>query len=497
MTSRTTPPSPAGTPFLGDLPLEELDAQGRRALEWLVGYLRTPERFPVLSPVKPGDVRDAIPASPPKDPVRLATLLDDFERVIVPGLTHWNHPGFLAYFSISASIPGIVGELLAAGLDTNGMLWKTSPAATELEERALSWLAQLLGVPTSWFGIICDTASISTFLALAAAREMRPGLDVRAKGLAGRDLPTMRVYCSEHAHSSVDKAVMALGLGHENLVKVGCDARFRMRPELLERAMADDVARGMLPIAVVATVGTTSVASVDPVREVADVASRFGAWLHVDGAYGGAAAALPERRDLFAALDLADSVVVNPHKWLFVPVDCSAFWTKRPEVLKRAFSLVPEYLVTAHGDAVTNYMDYGVQLGRRFRALKLWMVLSAFGTEGIAARVRHHCELARRFAGWVDAEPGWEVVAPVDFSLVCFRWAPADVPDERERERVNAAVMERVNAGGRAFLSHTKLDGRHVLRLAIGNIRTEERHVRAAWEELRDAAPLAAGERGA
>lgn len=481
----TTPPA---SPFLGDLPLDELDAQGRRALAWIVEYLRAPERFPVLSPVRPGDVRDAIPAAPPKDPVRLATLLDDFERVIVPGLTHWNHPGFFAYFSISASIPGIVGELLAAGLDTNGMLWKTSPAATELEERALSWLAQLLGVPTSWFGIICDTASISTFLALAAAREQRPELEVRAKGLAGRDVPTMRVYCSEHAHSSVDKGAIALGLGHENVVRIGCDARHRMRPDLLERAMREDAERGMLPIAVVATVGTTSVASVDPVAEIAEVATRFGAWLHVDGAYGGAAAALPERRELFAALDRADSVVVNPHKWLFVPVDCSAFWTKRPEVLKRAFSLVPEYLVTGHGDAVTNYMDYGVQLGRRFRALKLWMVLSAFGTDGIAARVRHHCELARRFASWVEAEPGWEVVAPVDFSLVCFRHVPAGITDEGELERVNARIMERVNAGGTAFLSHTKLDGRYVLRLAIGNIRTEERHVREAWTALRGAA---------
>ena len=475
-------------PALGDLPTAQLRAEGERLLGWIAEYLDHPERFAVVSPLAPGDVRRSLPASPPSAPESLASILTDFETKILPGVTHWNHPGFFAYFSISSSIPGILAELLIAALDVNAMLWKTSPAATELEQLTMDWLRQLLGLGDGWFGIINDTASISTMLALAAAREAKPELAIRARGMAGRpELPVLRVYCSEHAHSSVDKGALTIGLGLDNVVKIAADDRFSMRPDRLEAAIAADRASGYLPLACVATVGTTSTASIDPVPAIAGICRRERLWLHVDGSYGGVAAVSPRFRHVLAGTELADSLVVNPHKWLFTPIDCSALYTRRPEVLRRAFALVPEYLVTQPAGEVVNYMDYGVQLGRRFRALKLWMVIRAFGVDGIVERLRHHLALAREFAGWVAAEPGWELMAPVPFSLVCFRYAPAG-GTEAEREAANARILAAVNASGRVYLSHTKLGGAYTLRLAVGNLRTERRHVAEAWALLREAA---------
>jgi aromatic-L-amino-acid decarboxylase len=473
---------------LGDLPTSDLRAEGQRLLGWIAEYLEHPERYPVVSSAKPGDVRRSLPASPPQGGESLERILADFESRILPGITHWNHPGFFAYFSISSSIPGILAELLIAALDVNAMLWKTSPAATELEQLTMDWLRQLLGLGDGWFGLINDTASISTMLALAAAREAKPELAIRARGMAGRsDLPVLRVYCSEHAHSSVDKAALTLGFGLDNVVKIPCDPEFRMRPDALGDAIAADRAAGHLPLACVATVGTTSTSSIDPVPAMVAICLREELWLHVDGSYGGVAAVSPRYRHVLAGVEGADSLVVNPHKWLFTPIDCSAFYTRHPDVLKRAFTLVPEFLVTREQDVVVNLMDYGVQLGRRFRALKLWMVIRAFGADGLAARLDHHCQLARTFAGWIDAEADWETSAPVPLSLVCFRYAPSGTSEEG-LERANAEIMHRVNASGEVYLSHTKLNGRYVLRLAIGNIRTEERHVARAWELLREAA---------
>ena len=472
----------------GDLGVDLFRRHAAELVDWIARYLAEPERFPVVSRVQPGDIARALPSAPPRTAEPLADILADVERVIVPGLTHWNHPGFFAYFANSASVPGILGELLTTALNQNAMLWKTSPAATELEQVAMDWLRQLLGLGRGWFGMITDTASISTFLAIAAAREAKPGLDVRGKGLAGRaDLPVMRVYCSSHAHTSVDKAVMALGLGHENCVHIPVDEQFRMRPDALAAAIRDDVARGRLPICVVATIGTTSVAAIDPVPEIAEIARAAGAWLHVDAAYGGAAAVVPELAGILDGVDEADSVVMNPHKWLFVPMDCSALWVRHPEVLKRAFSLVPEYLVTREQDNVVNYMDYGIQLGRRFRALKLWMVMRAYGADGLAARVRQQIALARAFADWVRAEPHWQVIAPVHLSLACIRHAPPGL-DAAATDAHNERIMHAVNAGGEAFLSHNRTNDQLVLRFAIGNIRTDERHVRRAWDLLRAAA---------
>ncbi|HEY7232723.1 MAG TPA: pyridoxal-dependent decarboxylase [Gemmatimonadaceae bacterium] len=484
----TASSAPGSTSEHGDLPTAELLAHGQTALEWIARYLDHPERVSVLSRVVPGEIREMLPTSPPEQGEPLGEILRDFERQIVPGITHWNHPGFFGYFATSSSVPGILAEMLVATLDVKAMLWRTSPAATELEQVTTDWLRQMLGLPGGWFGFLNDTASISSMLALAAAREAKPELDIRARGMAGRsDLPRLRVYTSSHAHSSIDKAALALGFGLDNVVHIDVDREFRMRPDALTAAIAEDNAQGFLPLACVATVGTTSTTSIDPVPAIAAICRRESIWLHVDGAYGGVAAVVPEMRNVLDGVERADSLVVNPHKWLFTPFDCSAFFTTKPEVLERAFSLVHEYLVTPERESVIDFMNYGVQLGRRFRALKLWMVIRGFGTAGLAARIRQHCVLAQGFADGVRAESAWEVVAPVPFSLVCFRYAPSGVHEEVLNE-MNAQILARVNASGEVFLSHTKLDGRYVLRLAVGNIRTEERHVRRAWELLQDAA---------
>ena len=471
----------------GDLPPEAFRTAAHAAVDWIAEYLEQSAHYPVRSRVQPGDIRAMLPAHPPAHGEPLDAMLQDFHATILPGITHWNHPAFFAYFANSASYPGILGELLTAGLNANGMLWITSPAVTELEQVTLDWLRQLMGLGDGWFGQITDTASVSTFYALAAARE-RAGYDVRTKGMTARpELPRLRVYCSEHAHSSIDKAVIALGIGHENLVKIPADDQFRMRADALAAAIADDVAAGFKPIAVVPCVGTTSTTSVDPVVEAVHIAREYGCWVHVDAAYGGVAAIVPELRYLLDGVDGADSLVVNPHKWLFTPMDCSVFYTRDPHTVKQAFALLPEYLVTSTPDETVNLMDYGIQLGRRFRALKLWMVLRAFGREGLAERIRQHCELAREFAGMVHFEGGWELTAPVTLSLVCFRLVPPGAGEDTIA-RVNAAIMERVNARGHAYLSHTRVAGRYTLRLAIGNIRTDRSHVDVAWRELREAA---------
>ena len=461
-----------------------------RVTAWIERYLADVEQYPVLARVAPGEIAAKLPLAPPPDAEPMDRILDDFETILIPGITHWNHPGFFAYFAITGSAPGIVAEMLAAALNVNAMLWRTSPAATELEQRALDWLRQMLGLGEGWMGVINDTASISTLYALAAAREAKPELDIHRRGMAGRaDIPALRVYASEHAHSAADKAVITLGIGLENLVRIASDEQFRLRPDALDHAIAADRRAGFLPLAVVATVGTTSTGSIDPVPAIAGICRREQMWLHVDASYAGIGAIVPECRDALEGVDEADSMVVNPHKWLFTPVDISAMYTRRPATFRRAFSLVPDFLYTAEQDTVLNLMDYGNQLGRRFRALKLWMVIRAFGVSGIVDRLRAHMAFARAFAGWVEKEDGWVLAAPVKFSLVCFRYAPAGMSDG-DCDRLNQRILDRVNASGRAYLSHTKLNGRIVLRLAIGNLRTEERHVAEAWRLLREAADI-------
>ncbi len=457
-----------------------------RAADMVADYLETVGERPVLPRVSPGEVGAALPVSPPEAPEPMDLLLDDYQRLIEPNVTHWNHPGFLAYFAISGSGPGIVGETLAAGLNVNAMLWRTSPAAVELEERVCDWLRQMMDLPADFRGHINDTASSSSLVALAAARHRLPGLDVRVHGLAGRpDLPALTVYASDQAHSSIDKACIVLGVGQENVRRVASDAEFRMSVPALEEAIARDRAAGKLPMAVVATLGTTSTTSIDPIDAIADVCAREGIWLHADTAYAGAAAICPEHRALMAGLERADSIVVNPHKWLFTPVDCSVLYVRDPALLRDAFSLIPEYLRTDE-PGVTNLMDYGFQLGRRFRSLKLWMVIRAFGVEGLRERIREHCALAADLAARIEAHPGFELAAPVPFSAVCFR-ALVDGPAE-EQDRFNERLLARVNAAGPFFLSPTVLHGRYTPRVAIGNVRITREHVDALWRLLVESA---------
>ena len=495
---------------LGDMDAETFRRHGHALVDWIAGYLNHAERYPVLSRNAPGAVRGALPASAPEKGVPFDEIFRDFERLILPGVTHWNHPGFFGYFAISGAAAGVLAEFLSAALNVQAMLWRTSPAATELEEVALGWLRQLLGLPDAFEGVIYDTASIASLHALAAARH-HAAPDVRTRGLAGRpDVGPLRVYASEQAHSSMDKAVMTLGLGHEALARIPVDAEFRMRPEALRRAVAADRARGVTPLAVVATVGTTSTTSVDPVPAAARVCEDEGLWLHVDAAYAGAAALVPETRDALAGCERADSFVVNPHKWLFTPFDLSAFYCRRMDALRAAFALTPDYLQTPEAGRVRNLMDTGVQLGRRFRSLKLWAVLRHFGSEGMRERLAEHMRLARAFAGWVDESPHFERLAPVPFSVVCFRAIPGEVGTNgvrtsheafdagasaeaakaggaapaAETDALNERLLDAVNATGEVFLSHTRLHGRFALRLAVGHVRTEERHVRRAWDLL-------------
>jgi len=476
----------------------EFRRHGHALVEWIADYLAGSERYPVLSRVAPGDVRRALPAAAPERGEPFDAIFADFERVIVPALTHWNHPGFFGYFAITASEPGVLAEFLAAALNQQAMLWRTSPAATELEEVALGWLRRLMGLPEAFEGVIYDTASIASLHALAAARQA--GVPrVREDGLAGRaDVGAVRVYCSEHAHSSIDKAVILLGLGHQALRRIPADEEFRMRADALRDALAEDRASGIAPLAVVATLGTTSTTSVDPIDVIADICRREGVWLHVDAAYAGVTAMLPEYRPRFAGWEQADSVVVNPHKWLFTPFDLSAFYCRRMDVVRQAFSLVPDYLQTVEGSrGVRNLMDTGIQLGRRFRSLKLWMVLRHFGAEGIRAALAEHIRLAQLFGAWVDADPDFERLAPVPFSVVCFRARPRDfagTPDELDA--FNARLLDGVNATGDVFLSHTRLNQRFTLRLAVGHLRTTEAHVARAWQLLKThTAQLAAATR--
>jgi aromatic-L-amino-acid/L-tryptophan decarboxylase len=430
--------------------VSDFRTDGAAALEWAAQYLGRVGEFPVLAQVEPGDIRAQLPKTAPDEPEPFANLLRDLDEIILPGVTHWQHPRFFAYFATSASEPAILAELLAATLNSVGFLWRTAPAATELEGVVLDWVADLLGLPTGWHGHIEDTASTSTFAACIAARQA-----------TGRDL----IVCSEQAHSAADKAGRMLGMG---VRKVPVDSEFRLRPDAL-----GDLSDAAV---VVATVGTTATTSVDPIPAVADACATSGTWLHVDAAYAGAAMVCPELRWAFEGVDRADSLVVNAHKWMLTPMDCSLLWTRRPDDFRRAFSVVPEFLRTPDREDAWSLSEYGPALGRRFRALKLWAVLRCFGRSGLQAHIRSGVALAEQFERWVADEPGWEVCAPRLFSTVCFRLEGDDEP--------NRALLERVNASGEMFISQCVLNGRYVLRLAIGQMSTTEDDVRRAWEVL-------------
>jgi aromatic-L-amino-acid decarboxylase len=478
-------------PPSGDMNAEEFRRFGHELIDWIGDYFERIEDLPVLSQINPGDLKAQLPASAPLRGEPMARIIADVDGLIVPALTHWSHPSFFAYFATSTSAPGIFGELLSAAFDNKAMLWRTSPASAELEEVVLDWLRQMMGLDAGYTGIIYDTASVSSLHAIAAARE-GVELRIREEGMSGRtDLPLLRVYASEQANSSIEKGVITLGLGQRGLRKIPVDAEFRMNTQALAEAIEEDKSQGMVPFCVVATVGTTSTSSIDPVKEIIPIGEKHAMWLHVDAAYAGSAAVVPELQYILAGCERADSVAVNPHKWLFTPFDLSVLYCRHMDLLRRAFSLVPEYLRTPEQEQVRNGSDYGIQLGRRFRALKLWMIIRYFGHEGLASRIREHCRLAKMFSSWVEESPDWELTAPVPLSLVCFRACPhVDVGDEEARnerwDALNEEVMHAVNATGKAFLSHTRLNDKLTLRLAIGNIRTTEKHIRQVWELLNE-----------
>jgi len=466
-------------PESGDMPKEEFRRHGHALVDWIADYFENIEQFPVLSNNAPNDLKNALPTSAPEKGDDFDEVLKDVEKLILPAVTHWNHPNFHGLFSTSTSSVGIFGEMLSAAFDMKAMLWRTSPASTELEPVVLDWLRQMMNLSENFKGVIYDTASISTLHAIAMARE-KLNLGIRENGMSGRaDLPLLRVYCSEQTHNSIDKAVILLGLGQKSLVKIPTNNRFEMDVEKLREAIQDDKSKGHLPFCIIPTIGTTSSSSVDNVERVADICERNNLWLHVDTAYAGSAAIVPEFQHYFKGINRADSIVTNPHKWLFTPFDLSVLYVKDLDLLKQTFSLVAEYLKVS--ETVTNQMDYGIQLGRRFRSLKLWFVMRYFGQQGLIERIREHCRLARLFANWVDDSEDFEMLAPVPFALVCFRACPKNVED---LDSLNEKIMNEINASGEAYLSHTKLNGKFTLRLSVGSIRVEERHLRKVWDLL-------------
>lgn len=467
-----------------DMPIEEFRESGKNLIDWIADYIKEIEKYPPLSQVKPGEILSRIPDQPPQTGEDIEKIISSIDRILIDGITHWNHPGFMAYFNSTSSMPGILAEMLSAAFNANGMLWKTSPAFTELEKAMMNWFRQMVGLPENYWGIIYDTASTSSMHAIASAREQL-NLNIREKGMSGRtDLPKLRLYCSEQAHSSIEKGAVTLGIGLEGVRKISVNEKYEMNAEELEEAIKSDISKGIKPFCVVATVGTTSTTSIDPVRKISEVCKKYNLWLHIDAAYAGVTAIIPDMKWITDAWDEADSIVINPHKWMFTPMDLSIYFTRKPEILKRAFSLVPEYLKTQVDDEVENLMDFGIQLGRRFRSLKLWFIIRYFGVDGLAERIKHHIELAREFTNWVDEEKFFERMAPAPFSTVCFRYNPGNKSEE-ELNRLNEKLLEDINASGKIFLSHTKLNGKFTLRLTIGSIRHERRHIVEAWELIK------------
>jgi len=456
--------------------------QAHRLVDWMADYLKTVGEKPVVPDVKPGEIRARFPAEPPESAEPFEAIFDDFQKKVVPGMTHWNHPGWFAYFPANNSPPSILAEMLTATLGAQCMSWITSPAATELEEVVMEWLRFLTGLPEGFTGVIQDTASTSTFVALLTARERATGFAFNRQGASAEGADRLCVYASTEAHSSVEKGVKLAGLGLERYRLLPTDDDYALIPEALEEAVRRDLHAGLTPCAAVAVTGTTSSSALDPLRPIGEICARHKIWLHVDAAYGGTAAVLPECRHILDGVELADSFVFNPHKWMFTNFDCSAYFVRDPDVLLRTFSMNPEYLKSAHDEAVSNFRDWGIQLGRRFRALKLWFVLRALGAEGIRDRVRNHIAMARAFADRVREHPDFELLAPVPLSLVCFRARPGGAaPDDPSLDTLNEKLLARVNASGRVHLTHTKLKGRYTIRLSVGQWQTDKERVEEAF----------------
>lgn len=449
----------------------------------IADYFEQVEHYPVKSQVKPGEIYGQLPSAPPESETSMDDIMADFEKIIMPGITHWQHPNFYAFFPANSSYPSVLAEMLTAALGQQGMIWETSPAAAELEERVMEWLKELCGLPENWTGVIQDTASASTLAALLTAREKATNFRINEHGFHGND--KLRIYCSTETHSSIEKAVKVAGFGRKNLVKIPVDHNFALKPEALNAAIENDLAAGLVPVCVVATIGTTGSTAVDPIRGIGEICHKHNIWFHVDAAFAGTALVLPEMKHFAEGLELADSYVFNPHKWMFTNFDCSAYFVRDPEMLIRTFEILPEYLKTKTRGQVNDYRDWGVALGRRFRALKLWFVIRSFGAEEIRNKVRKHIDLARWVAGEIEKSADFELLAPVPFSLVCFRYKPLEIDKSDELNSINERLLQKLNASGLVYLTHTKLNGKYTLRMVIAQTNTEARHVEKAWELIR------------
>lgn len=458
---------------------EQFRQEAHKIVDWIADYYHAIEQFPVKAACKPGSVYAAIPSQAPTEPETMETIFRDFEQIILPGMTHWQSPSFFAYFPANSSFPSLLAEMLISALGAQCMKWETSPAATELEEAVMQWLKKMTGLPDHFEGVIQDTASTATLCAILSAREKATAFGINRAGFTNQ--PVMRVYCSSEAHSSVEKAVKVAGIGKENLIRIGLDSTYRMKPDLLEEAICKDIANGYQPLCTVAALGTTGSTAVDPLGPIGEICQRYKIWLHVDAAYSGSALILPEYRWMIEGIAHADSLVFNPHKWLFTNFDCSAYFVKDSETLINTFKLVPEYLKTQIPEHVNDYSNWGIQLGRRFRALKLWFVIRSFGIQGLQEKLRLHIALARELATWIDNHPDFEILAPVQFSLVCFRYHPRGVDDPEELNRLNETLLMTLNAAGRLYLSHTKLGNQYTLRMSISQTRVNRVHVEQAW----------------
>jgi len=465
---------------------ESFRQEAHRIVDWIADYYTGIEKYPVKAACKPGSIYASIPDSPPVESEKMEKIFADFERLIMPGMTHWQNPSFFAYFPANSSFPSILAEMLSSALGAQCMKWETSPAATELEESVMNWLKKMIGLPENFEGVIQDTASTATLCAVLCAREKSTNFRINNEGF-GNDT-AMRVYCSSEAHSSVEKAVKIAGIGKNNLVKIGLDEEYRMKPALLEEAIRKDIARGLKPVCVVAALGTTGSTAVDPLEDVANLCQKYDIWLHVDAAYAGSALILPEFRWMIKGIEKADSFVFNPHKWLFTNFDCSAYFVKDSETLINTFKLVPEYLKTQIPEHVNDYSNWGIQLGRKFRALKLWFVIRSFGLHGLQEKLRFHIALAADLKSWIEEDPDFELMAPVLFSLVCFRYHPRGTDDTHILNRLNEQLLLSVNGTGVLYITHTKLRDNYILRMSASQTQVEKRHVKQAWDLIREKA---------
>lgn len=457
-----------------------------RLADRMADYYEHIEEYPVKSAVKPGEILAQLPLAPPAESEDMTQIMSDFDSIIMPGITHWQSPNFFAYFPANGSYPSILAEMLTASLGAQCMLWDTSPAAAELEESVMNWLKSMTGLPANWEGVIQDTASTSTLAAILSARERITAYGINEKGFAGTE--KLRVYCSTETHSSIEKAVKIAGIGRKNLVKVATDAQYRLDSDLLRKAIEDDIAEGFTPLCVVVAIGTTGCTAVDPLNSIADICEEFNIWLHVDAAYAGTALLLPEYRWMIEGIEKADSFVFNPHKWMFTNFDCSAYFVKDKESLVRTFEILPEYLKTGNRGLVNDYRDWGIPLGRRFRALKLWFVIRSYGITQLQEKIREHINIARWLEKQIIASRDFEIMAPVPLSLVCFRYKPSCVVGTDELNRINAELLGKLNTSGKLFLTHTKLNGQYTLRMSIAGTLTTRQHVEKAWNQIRETA---------